>query len=64
MTSLPVTSKKMGCGCVTGTTSLISEMETSIKRVESSLSVESSLEAAVCHTLRCMKALQKDSVET
>ena len=63
MTSLPDTSRKMGCGCMTSTTSLVSEIETSRKRAESSLFVESSLEAAVCHTLRCMKALQKDSVE-
>ena len=54
MTSLPDTSRKTGCGCVTSTTLLISKMETSMKRVESSLSVESSLDAATCHTFRCM----------
>ena len=32
MTSLPPTSRKMGCGITTGTTSLIFEMETSMKR--------------------------------
>ena len=34
--------------------SLISEMETSMKWEESSLSVESLLDAAACHTFRCM----------
>ena len=34
-----------------------------MKREESSLSVESSLDAAACHMLRCMKALQKNSVQ-
>ena len=64
MTSLLPTSRKMGCGIATGTTSLISETETSMKQEESSLSTESSLEATACHTFRCMYAMQKDSVET
>ena len=54
MTSLLPMSRKTGCGIATGTTWLISETETSMKQEESSLSAESSLEPAACHTFRCM----------
>ena len=54
MVSLVVTSNKMGCCITTGITSLISETLMNMRCDELSLSANSTLKPAACHTCRCM----------